>query len=227
MLAKITGDKTDIDFYDPNRENLMSKVSSQNLREYGEGKVKIVLLDCGVRHSIIRSLLERKAKVIRVPYDYDIFKLKFDGLLISNGPGDPKKCQKTIEVVREAMKREIPIFGICLGNQILALASGANTFKLKYGHRSQNQPCQDLETKKCYVTSQNHGFAVEKSSLPRDWKTWFLNINDGTIEGIKHKEKPFFGVQFHPEASPGPVDTKFLFDKFFEICLKMKKSKKL
>ena len=227
MLAKITGDKTDIDFYDPNRENLMSKVSCQNLREYGEGKVKIVLLDCGVKHSIIRSLLERKAKVIRVPYDYDIFKLKFDGLLISNGPGDPKKCQKTIEVVREAMKRKIPIFGICLGNQILALASGADTFKLKYGHRSQNQPCQDLETKKCYVTSQNHGFAVEKSSLPGDWKTWFLNINDGTIEGIKHKEKPFFGVQFHPEASPGPVDTKFLFDKFFEICRKMKKSKKL
>lgn len=228
MLAKIVVNKENIDFYDPNRENLMPQVSCQNPIEYGKGELNILVLDCGVKQSIIKSLLKRKVKVTRVPYNYDIFTFfkKFDGLIISNGPGDPKQCKATIELVKKAIKKEIPIFGICLGNQILALAAGANTFKLKYGHRSQNQPVQDLETKRCYITSQNHGFAVDKNSLPKEWKIWFLNINDQTIEGIKHREKPFFGVQFHPEASPGPLDTEFLFDDFIKICFQLK-SKKL
>ncbi len=216
MLGKLVF-KDDIAFYDPSQENQIAKVSVKETLVYNpQGGPGVVVLDCGVKYNIIRSLIQRNCKVIRVPCDYDFFDMPFDGILISNGPGDPKLCTKTIATVRRALEQEIPIFGICLGNQILALAAGADTFKLKYGHRSQNQPCLKSGTKRCYITSQNHGYAVDTETLPRDWEPWFTNINDNTNEGIRHLSLPFMSVQFHPEHTPGPVDTGFLFDLFLE-----------
>ncbi|MBU90419.1 carbamoyl phosphate synthase small subunit [Candidatus Woesearchaeota archaeon] len=182
---------------------------------YKKNKV-VVLIDCGVKNNIIRNLIKRNLIVIRVPYDYGFFKFDFDGIVISNGPGDPKMCKRTIKFIRKAINQEIPIFGICLGNQLLSLAAGADTYKLKYGHRSQNQPCLLKDTKRCFITTQNHGFAVDTETLPPDWEPLFTNINDNTNEGIRHKTKPFFSSQFHPEATPGPVDTEFLFDDFIK-----------
>jgi len=155
--------------------------------------------------------------VVLVPWDYDFGAEEYDGLFISNGPGDPKQCASTIDTVRRLMQEQIPIFGICLGNQILSLAAGGNTYKLKFGHRSQNQPCLEEGTKRCYITSQNHGFAVDVRTLPSGWHPWFTNANDGTNEGVRHASKPFFSVQFHPEAAPGPTDTDFLFDRFIKM----------
>lgn len=218
MPGKIVISKN-IDFYNPDKENLVKNASTKNIKIHGKGKIKIVLIDCGAKNNIIRSLLRRNVCVIQVPWDYNIFnnKLNFNGIFISNGPGDPKKCQPAIKNLKIAIKKDIPIMGICLGNQLLALATGADTYKLKYGHRSQNQPCLDLETKRCYITSQNHGFAVKSNTLQSGWQEWFVNANDKTNEGIKHKTKPFFSVQFHPEVKPGPVDTNFLFDKFIKL----------
>lgn len=218
MLGKIIIN-SNIDFHDPEQESLVDLVSISKPIKYGKSRKKIVLLDCGVKNNIIYSLLKRNITIHRVPWDYDFFgsKLKFDGIFISNGPGNPKKCETTINNLRRAIKNEVPIMGICLGNQLLGLAAGADTCKLKYGHRSQNQPCIDKETNKCYITSQNHGFMIKKNSLPKGWEEWFINANDQTNEGIKHKTKPFFSVQFHPEAAPGPTDTEFLFDKFIEL----------
>jgi carbamoyl-phosphate synthase small subunit len=226
MLGKIVIDDKDVKFYDPNKVDLVKEVSVKEPIIYGainkngtnnsENKT-IVLIDGGVKNNIIRSLIKRNLKVIRVPYDYDFFKFDFDGIVISNGPGDPKMCKTTIKNVKKAIEKGIPIFGICLGNQLLALAAGADTYKLKYGHRSQNQPCLMEGTKRCFITTQNHGFAVDPKSLPKDWEPLFTNINDKTNEGIKHKTKPFFSSQFHPEATPGPVDTEFLFDEFVKI----------
>ncbi len=238
MLGKIVFDR-DVKFYDPNAVDLVKQVTikrpiiynNSNKKSYNDKNSiiektikkekinknkKIILIDCGVKNNIIRSLIKRNISVIRVPYDYDFFKFDFDGIVISNGPGNPKKCKKTIKNVRKAMQKEIPVFGICLGNQILALAARANTYKLKYGHRSQNQPCLMNGTKRCFITSQNHGFAVDARTLPSGWESFFTNVNDGTNEGIRHKVKPWFTVQFHPEATPGPVDTEFLFDEFLK-----------
>ena len=215
MLGKIVIGE-DVPFYDPNAENLVANVSRKSVQHFkGNGK-KVVLIDCGAKNNILRSLLQQGLDVTVVPWDYDIFseKIDFDGLLISNGPGDPKQCIPTIDVVKKAIEKEIPTFGICLGNQLLALAAGGDTYKLKYGHRSQNQPCIIAGTKKCFITSQNHGFAVNAKTLPKGWGEWFVNANDGSNEGIRHRSKPFFSVQFHPEATPGPVDTGFLFDEF-------------
>ena len=162
--------------------------------------------------------MQRDTTVVLVPWDYDISKEEYDGLFISNGPGDPKQCNVTIhDILRKALQQEIPIYGICLGNQLLALAAGANTYKLKYGHRSHNQPVLLEDTNKAYITSQNHGFAIDNSTLPADWEPLFINLNDQTNEGMKHKNKPFFSTQFHPEASSGPKDTEFLFDQFMEL----------
>ena len=217
MLGKIVNGK-DISLEDPNKRNLVSEVSTDRKVIYNEGgKRRIILVDCGVKNNIIRSLIKRNVEVIRVPWDYSFSKEKYDGIIISNGPGDPKLCKKTIENLSKAMEDKAPIFGICLGNQLLALAAGADTYKLKYGHRSQNQPCINMETKRCYVTSQNHGYSVNMKTLSEDWKEWFVNANDGTNEGIKHKSKPFIGFQAHPEATPGPTDTNFLFDDFMKI----------
>jgi carbamoyl-phosphate synthase small subunit len=160
--------------------------------------------------------------VILVPWDYDFSKEEYDGLFISNGPGDPKQCDKTIRNLQKALQQDIPIYGICLGNQLLGLAAGANTYKLKYGHRSHNQPVLLVNSNKAYITSQNHGFAIDSSTLPADWEPLFINLNDQTNEGMKHKHKPFFSTQFHPEASSGPTDTEFLFDQFMELVKKFK-----
>ena len=199
---------------DPNQRNLVSEVSITEPREYSKGIKRIILVDCGVKNNIIQSFLRRDITVIRVPWNYDITKIKANAIIISNGPGDPKMCPETVDNIRRVMKHRMPILGICLGSQILGLAAGANTFKLKYGHRSQNQPCAETGTRRCYITSQNHGYAVDTKTLPEDWREWFYNDNDGTNEGILHISKPLFGAQFHPEASPGPDDSEFIFDMF-------------
>jgi carbamoyl-phosphate synthase small subunit len=216
LLGKIELESETVPYYDPNLDNLMNQVSIDKPKTFGEGKIRVALFDCGCKTNIIHSLLKRGVQVKRVPWDYDLKNEKFDALVISNGPGDPKMCRQTILQVREVMTRDIPVFGICLGNQLLALAAGANTYKLKYGHRSQNQPVIDLTTNRCLVTSQNHGFAVDNSSLPEGWEPWFVNLNDNTNEGIRHMTGRFRSVQFHPEASPGPVDADYLFDEFLK-----------
>jgi carbamoyl-phosphate synthase small subunit len=216
MLGKVINGE-DVPFYDPNKENQVKKVSIKEPVTYNKsGKKRIVVIDCGVKFNILRSLIERDCCVIRVPCDYDFFDAAFDGIVISNGPGDPKMCKETIAHVRKGLELEIPTFGICLGNQILALAAGGDTYKLKYGHRGQNQPCLQVGTKRCYITSQNHGYAVKTETLSDDWSPWFENVNDRTNEGILHNSKPFRSIQFHPEHSPGPVDTEFLFDIFLD-----------
>jgi carbamoyl-phosphate synthase small subunit len=179
------------------------------------GKAKrIVLVDCGAKANILRCLLARGVEVVRVPWNHDLKDLQYDGIFLSNGPGDPKACGKTIATLRRAMADDKPIFGICLGNQIMALAAGADTYKLPYGHRGQNQPCSEVGTQRCYITSQNHGYAVRGDTLPLGWEPWFVNANDGTIEGIRSTKAPFSAVQFHPEGCPGPRDTEFLIDAF-------------
>lgn len=195
-------------------EDLVSQVSVKEPIRYNRPGKRIILVDCGAKNNIIRAFLGRNISVIRVPFDSDFLLQDAEGIVLSNGPGDPKDCRKTIRNVERALSMNIPILGICLGCQILALAAGADTYKLKYGHRGQNQPCLESGSKRCYITSQNHGYAVNTSSLPQDWREWFVNDNDGTNEGIVHLSKPFFGAQFHPEASPGPDDTEFIFDMF-------------
>lgn len=179
----------------------------------------IVLIDCGVKHGIIRALLRFNYKVIRVPYDTNPLSLKekIDGVVISNGPGDPKDWTETIETIKLLLKTELPLVGICLGHQLLSLAVGADSYKLSYGHRGLNQPCLDTRTNKAYVTSQNHGYAVNKKTIPKDFSEWFVNLNDGTNEGIKHRVKPIMSTQFHPEGSPGPFDTEWVFGMFKEF----------
>lgn len=222
MLGKIEFEKQEIDFYNPNLDNLVDIVSTKGKIVYGTGEYKILLVDCGVKANIIRTLLKLNATVIRVPWDYDYTNEEFDGLFISNGPGDPTQCVATINHLKLSIKKDKPIFGICLGNQLLALAAGAKTYKLKYGHRSYNQPVLEIGTNRAYITSQNHGFAVDDSTLPNDWEPYFINLNDNSNEGLKHKEKPFFSAQFHPEASGGPTDTEFLFNNFIEVVKKWK-----
>lgn len=218
MLGKITiEDGEDIEFYDPNKENLVAKVSCTKVEEYGNGEKTVVLVDCGVKHNIIRCLTRRGVKVVCVPWDYDYTSMEYDGLFISNGPGNPDFADKTVEILRKAIKRDKPICGICMGNQLLSKAAGASTYKLKYGHRSHNQPVKEVGGNRCFVTSQNHGYAVDDSTLPSDWEPLYINMNDGTNEGIRHKSKPFFSAQFHPEASSGPRDTEFLFDEFIKL----------
>lgn len=214
MLGKIVYNNENIKFEDPNKRNLVAEVSIKTPIHYKRGRSKVVVVDCGVKNSIIRAFLKRNITVIRCPWDYDFSKEDPDGIIISNGPGDPQKCKETVENIKKALSKNIPLLGICLGSQILGLAAGANTYKLKYGHRSHNQPCVETGTKRCYITPQNHGYAVDSDTLPEDWREWFYNNNDKTNEGIIHISKPFFGTQFHPEASPGPDDTEFLFDMF-------------
>lgn len=222
MLGKIEFENHKIDFYDPNLDNLVDSVSTKEKIVYGSGEHKILLVDCGVKTNIIRYLLTLNTKVIRVPWNYDFTREEYDGLFISNGPGDPTQCVDTINYLSKSIQKDKPIFGICLGNQLLALAGGAKTYKLKYGHRSHNQPVIEFGTNKAYITSQNHGFAVDSSTLSDEWEQYFVNLNDNSNEGIKHKKKPIFSTQFHPEASGGPTDTDFLFEKFIEMVKKWK-----
>uniref|UniRef100_UPI003217595C glutamine-hydrolyzing carbamoyl-phosphate synthase small subunit n=1 Tax=uncultured Draconibacterium sp. TaxID=1573823 RepID=UPI003217595C len=222
MLGKIEFED-EIDFYDPNKENLVAVASCKEREVYGNGEHKVVLIDCGVKNNIIRCLIDRNATVIRVPWDYDFTNEEFDGVFISNGPGDPAMCDETVKYIKYVIGSKKPIMGICLGNQLLARAAGAETYKLKYGHRSHNQPVLLEGTNKCYITSQNHGFAVKTETLPEGWEPLFTNVNDETNEGIKHKTLPFFSTQFHPEASSGPTDTEFLFDEFMNNVEESKK----
>jgi len=215
QLGKIIIDQP-VDWYDPNEENIVAQVSTKKSYSLGNGKIKVILIDCGAKKNIERCLLKRGMTVKTVPWDYDPFEKNevFDALLISNGPGDPKMATKTIATIKKSLDLKKPTLGICLGNQLLALAAGGNTSKLKFGHRSQNQPCIMTGTNRCYITTQNHGFHV--SSVPIGFKPWFTNANDGSNEGIIHNNLPFMSVQFHPEAAPGPTDAEWIFDYFLE-----------
>lgn len=214
LLGKIVHGPEKKSFQDPNKKNLAAEVSIKEPITYTKGTSTVLLVDCGTKNSLIRAFLKRGFTVKRVPWDFDFTAEKVSGFVLSNGPGDPKKCKKTITHVTTLLSGNTPVLGICLGCQILGLAAGADTYKLKYGHRSQNQPCREVGTNRCYITPQNHGYVVDADTLPQDWREWFYNGNDQTNEGIKHISKPFFGAQFHPEASPGPDDTEFLFDLF-------------
>ncbi|WP_321331177.1 glutamine-hydrolyzing carbamoyl-phosphate synthase small subunit [uncultured Bacteroides sp.] len=200
--------------------NYVDKVSCKKVIRYNEGedKKKVVLVDCGVKSNIIRCFLKRDVEVIRVPWNYDFTVLQYDGLFISNGPGDPDTCDAAVQNIRKAMQNpKLPIFGICMGNQLLSKAGGATIYKLKYGHRSHNQPVRMVGTNRCFITSQNHGYAVDNNTLGVDWEPLFINMNDGSNEGIRHKSNPWFSAQFHPEAASGPKDTEFLFDEFVNL----------
>ncbi|MDP3741906.1 MAG: glutamine-hydrolyzing carbamoyl-phosphate synthase small subunit, partial [Candidatus Micrarchaeota archaeon] len=221
MLGKIVVG-SDVPFSDPNKRNLVAEVSVKEKMIYRAGNKKVLLVDCGAKNNIIRSFINRGVTVIRVPWNYDFTNETYDGLFISNGPGDPKQCIATIKHLQTALQQNKPIFGICLGHQLLALAAGADTYKLKYGHRGQNQPCIESGSKKCVITSQNHGYAVDETTLSKEWESLYRNANDNTNEGLQHKTKPFFSIQFHPEANPGPTDSEFLFDKFIEMVKKTK-----
>jgi len=203
MLGKIIIDDKDVTWENPNVLNLVSEVSIDKKEIHGKGHKRIALFDCGCKYSIIRNFVDRGFEVLRLPWNAKLLDENFDALFISNGPGDPKQSTATINSVKWAISQNIPTMGICLGHQIMALAAGADTYKLKYGHRSQNQPVMDMVTKQCYITSQNHGYAVDDSNLPEGWQPWFKNLNDNTNEGLVHESGLFKSVQFHPEAEPG------------------------
>lgn len=203
----------------PNSTDLVKHVSTRkSLRLNPTGSPKIALIDCGTKYGILRNLLSKGASVVELPYDSSVEAIRGErpsGVVVSNGPGDPKKCTRTIATLSDLLQTELPMLGICLGTQLLGLAAGGDTYKLKFGHRAQNHPCLDLRTKRVYLTTQNHGYSVDAESL-RDFEVTFTNLNDGTVEGIRHKTKAVTGVQYHPEASPGPYDTGFLFDDFLQ-----------
>lgn len=219
MMGKIVFDGMDetCQTEDYQSINFVEQVSCKEIIRYNEGAGKrVVLVDCGVKHNIIRSLISRGVEVVRVPWDYDFNSLEFDGLFLANGPGNPDTCAVTVENIRRFFNNQTarPCMGICMGNQLLAKAAGASIIKLKYGHRGHNQPVRMVGTDRCFITSQNHGFAVDNDTIPSDWEPLFINLNDGTNEGIRHKSKPWMSAQFHPEACSGPVDTDFMFDDF-------------
>jgi len=217
MLGKVVVGDADIELSDPNRRNLVQEVSGGGREVYpGTGRT-VVVVDCGAKGSIIDELRARDLTVIRVPWDYDFLVEDFDAVMVSNGPGDPTACQPTISNLRRALDLGRPVFGICLGHQLLALAAGASTYKLKFGHRGHNQPCIEEGSGRCVITSQNHGYAVDPATLPAGWEPWYTNANDGSNEGMRHVSRPFMSVQFHPEAAPGPVDSRNLFDRFVEM----------
>lgn len=220
MMGKILFDDEPINVPEADYEgvNFVDRVSVKEIVRYNEGAGrKVVLVDCGVKANIIRELIQRGVEVVRVPWNYDYTDMEFDGLFLANGPGDPDMCSEAVEIIRKQMSRSRkPICGICMGNQLLSKAAGATIYKLKYGHRGHNQPVRMVGTEKCFITSQNHGYAVDARTLDKDWEELFVNMNDASNEGIRHKENPWFSSQFHPEACSGPVDTEFMFDKFVE-----------
>jgi carbamoyl-phosphate synthase small subunit len=204
------------------QQDFMPEVSTNMPREYGDNtKETIVLLDTGTKNSIIRNILRIGFKVVSLPWDSsfeEVMAYEPKGIVISNGPGDPKVCKTAIKTAEQLIMASIPTLGICLGEQILALAAGADTYKLKFGHRGQNKPCMDLRNNRTYITSQNHGYGIDHKSLENTgFKIWFSNTDDQTVEGIEHESKPIIAVQFHPEASPGPYDCIFVFERFKEL----------
>ncbi|MBB64208.1 MAG: carbamoyl phosphate synthase small subunit [Waddliaceae bacterium] len=204
-------------FPNPHEKNIVASVSTEEISIYNETEEKtVVLVDCGMKENILRQLQKWPLRIKRVPHDYDYTGEDFDGVFYSNGPGDPTRASETITVLQKAMKFRKPIFGICLGTQLMALAAGAKTYKLPFGHRGHNQPCMHIPTGKCFITSQNHGYAIEENSLPEEWEVSYRNLNDQSIEGISHKFLPFGAVQFHPEACPGPTDTFWIFEQFYK-----------
>lgn len=223
-LARLSvGNDTSEEYYDPGLVNMVSKVTTKEPFHIPVKNAKhhVLVVDCGAKENILRCLVSRGAEITVVPYNYPIQKVadKFDGIFISNGPGDPIYCSETVENLKQVMKSspDLPLMGICMGHQLLSLAAGAKTLKLKYGNRAHNIPTLDLTTGKCHITSQNHGYAVDASTLPSDYREYFINLNDLSNEGMIHKEKPIFSVQFHPEAKGGPLDSSFLFDKYFQL----------
>ena len=222
MMGKIIFDDepTNIPAAEYEGVNYVAKVSCKEVAHYnrGAGK-KVVLVDCGVKHNILRCLIDRGVELIRVPWNYDFNNMEFDGLFLANGPGDPDTCVEAVKNIQKFLTnpKVRPCMGICMGNQLLSKAAGASIYKLKYGHRSHNQPVRMVGSNQCFITSQNHGYAVDSTTLPPDWEPLFVNMNDGSNEGVKHKTNPWFSAQFHPEACSGPLDTEFLFDKFIEL----------
>jgi carbamoyl-phosphate synthase small subunit len=217
MLGKIVTGNHDTNFIDPDKDNQVAKVSCKELIRYGKGAKTVVVVDCGVKHSILRRLLQYDVNLIRVPWDYDFNHLEYDGLFLSNGPGDPNHCEITVQHIRKAMEKKKPVCGIGIGHLLLAKAGGAGTVKLKYGHRSHNQPVRLVGTNRCFITSQNHGFTIDENTLSNDWEPSLINMNDGTNEGIRHKNLPFFSAQFYPEPAGVPSDLLFLFDDFIAL----------
>lgn len=210
-------EKSDLidEYFDPSMQNILPEASVEKVIEIGRGKKLINLVDCGVKWSIVRELLKRDCTVRLLPWNSNLQSFaKCDGWVFSNGPGDPSLAGELIQNIKVLLTENKPILGICLGHQLIALAAGASTYRLPYGHRSQNQPVREVGTMKGYITSQNHGYAVDRESIPVEWNVWFENVNDESVEGMKHKTLPFFTAQFHPEASSGPNDTKFIFDDF-------------
>ncbi|MEK7084007.1 MAG: carbamoyl phosphate synthase small subunit, partial [Patescibacteria group bacterium] len=224
--SKVFSQKSKVVFDDFSAIDLVSQVSITRPKIYGSGRKKIIAVDCGMKENSIRHLQKFPVTIHRVPYDYDYTNERYDGIFLSNGPGDPMQCTKTIAILKKAMsvRGRKPTFGVCLGSQLMALAAGAKTYKLPYGHRGQNQPCIETDSKRCVMTSQNHGYAVNEKTLPKNWRVTFRNLNDGSVEGIAHTHLPFFSVQFHPEAAPGPTDTEEMFGEFYEMLAKNHKS---
>jgi carbamoyl-phosphate synthase small subunit len=214
MLGKIIYNDQDTPFYNPYNDNLVDMVSCKEKVVYGNGAHRILLVDCGVKNNIIRNLLANDATVVRVPWDYDFLSENYDGRLISNGPGDPENCVATIQNVAKALQSNKPVMGTGLGGLIMGLASGAGTFKLKYGHPGHNQPVKQVGSESAFITAQNHGFAINADTLPENWEPCYVNLNDGSNEGFRHKSKPFFSVQFHPEPSGATPDAENMFEAF-------------
>ena len=222
LIGEAAESESNTPYEDPSKLNLVSQVSTKSPFKIPalSPKSNILVIDCGVKENILRNLVKRDASITVVPYDFPVQNIisNYDGLFITNGPGDPTTCAATIKNLKATMAQnhDLPIMGICLGHQLLALASGAHTLKLKYGNRAHNIPTLDLTTGQCHITSQNHGYAVDASTLPSDFEQYFINLNDMSNEGMIHKTRPIFSTQFHPEAKGGPLDTSFLFDRFFE-----------
>ncbi len=218
MPGRLVDGTGTVEFEDPNTRDLAGDVCSSETIFYNEGGgPRVAVIDAGVKASILRSLALRGFEVARVPYTSDPMALEPAAVVAGNGPGDPEMYPQAVESVRAALESDIPVMGICLGNQLMGLATGGRTFKLTYGHRSQNQPAVEADTGRCYITSQNHGFVVDVDSLPGEWDVWFTNANDGSCEGIRREDGLAWAVQFHPEAKPGPTDTDHLFDRFAEL----------